>query len=170
MKEFIEKLIGRLEEEKSLVPYNRLLDTIEDKPKEVGQLMTYQRVIEIVNQLAEEYNNSNDSMEIQIAKNYAKWLTKCGVNITEKWETATAQAYALNEAYMRGMQDERDRFAELQEEYNNDFCEWKISEYGDYWKPNCCDDVYYLLGVRKFEFCPYCGKKIKIAPYQPKGE
>ena len=56
MKEFIEKLIGRLEEEKRLVPYNRLLDTIEDKPKEVGQLMTYQRVIEIVNQLAEEYN------------------------------------------------------------------------------------------------------------------
>ena len=57
MKQFIEKLIERLEEEKSLVPYNRLLDTIEDKPKEVGQLMTYQRVIEIVNQLAEEYNN-----------------------------------------------------------------------------------------------------------------
>ena len=57
MKEFIEKLIGRLEEEKRLVPYNRLLDTIDDKPKEVGQLMTYQRVIEIVNQLAEEYNN-----------------------------------------------------------------------------------------------------------------
>lgn len=57
MKEFIEKLICRLEEEKRLVPYNRLLDTIEDKPKEVGQLMTYQRVIEIVNQLAEEYNN-----------------------------------------------------------------------------------------------------------------
>ena len=57
MNEFIEKLIGRLEEEKRLVPYNRLLDTIEDKPKEVGQLMTYQRVIEIVNQLAEEYNN-----------------------------------------------------------------------------------------------------------------
>jgi len=51
---------------------------------------------------------------------------------------------------------------QLAEEHNNDFCEWKIGEYGDSWKPNCCDDAYYLLGVRKFEFCPYCGKKIKV--------
>ena len=27
-----------------------------------------------------------------------------------------------------------------------------------------------ITSVRKFEFCPYCGKKIKVAPYQPKGE
>ena len=39
MKEFIEKLIGRLEEKKDSVPVNRLLDNIiKDKPKELGQL------------------------------------------------------------------------------------------------------------------------------------
>ena len=58
MKEFIEKLIGRLEEKKDSVPVNRLLDNIiKDKPKELGQIMAYDNAIEIVNQIAEEYNN-----------------------------------------------------------------------------------------------------------------
>ena len=64
MKQFIDKLIERLEEEKSLVPYNRLLDTIGDKPKEVGQLMTYQRVIAIVNQLAEEHKDDIQTIDV----------------------------------------------------------------------------------------------------------
>ena len=101
MDEFVKKLIGRLEE----VSYNHFDLKLSDAK-------------EIVNQLAEEYNNSNDSMEIQIAKNYAKWLTKCGVNVTEKWLTATEQEYALNKAYIRGRQDEIDKFAEWQNEHN----------------------------------------------------
>ena len=76
-----------------------------------------QNQIDRLEQLAEEYNGSNDSMEIQIAKNYSKWLTKCGVNVTEKWITATEQAYAPNEAYIRGRQDERYKFAEWQNEH-----------------------------------------------------
>lgn len=109
MKEFIEKLIERLEETPELLIRSN------------GKLHKYiscDEVSNIVNQLAEEYNNANDSMEIQIAKNYAKWITMCGVNVTEKWETATQQASALNEAYMRGRQDERDRFTEWQDEHN----------------------------------------------------
>ena len=94
------------------------------------------------------------------AKNYAKWLTKCGVNVTEKWLTATEQASALNEAYMRGMQDERDRFAELQEEYNNDFCEWKKKNSNEY----VCNAHAEIHDSRVLDWrvCPYCGKKIKV--------
>ena len=102
MDDFVKKLIGRLEE----VSYNHFDLKLSDAK-------------EIVNQLAEEYNNSNDSMEIQIAKNYAKWLTKWGVNVTEKWLTATEQAYTLDKAYIRGRQDEMDKFAEWQNEHNN---------------------------------------------------
>ena len=56
-KEF-EKIIEKLEEEKSNVPVNRLLDDIiKDKPKELGQLIAYNKAIEIVKQEAEQYNN-----------------------------------------------------------------------------------------------------------------
>lgn len=55
MKEFIEKLIGRLQEEKDKVPVNRLLDDIiKDKPKELGQIMAYNKSIKMVKELAEE--------------------------------------------------------------------------------------------------------------------
>lgn len=64
-KEF-EKIIEKLENAKSNVPVNRLLDDIiKDKPKELGQLMAYNKAIEIVKQEAEQYNNGfNDIVEI----------------------------------------------------------------------------------------------------------
>ena len=57
---------------------------------------------------------------------------------------------------------------QLAEEYNNDFCEWKDDAIGIFHIKTSCGhsiDVNYV-----YEFCPYCGKKIKIAPYQMKGE
>ena len=58
MNKAFEKILERLEEEKSNVPVNRLLDDIiKDKPKELGQLMAYNKSIEIVKQEAEKYNN-----------------------------------------------------------------------------------------------------------------
>ena len=61
MKEFIEKLIGRLEELKSLVPVNRVLDNIiESKPKELGQLIAYEKSIKAVNELAEEFGKDTN--------------------------------------------------------------------------------------------------------------
>ena len=58
MQEVFEKIIQKLEDAKSNVPVNRLLDDIiKDKPKELGQLMAYNKAIEIVKQEAEEYNN-----------------------------------------------------------------------------------------------------------------
>lgn len=58
MNKVFDKIIEKLEEAKSNVPVNRLLDDIiKDKPKELGQLMAYNKAIEIVKQEADQYNN-----------------------------------------------------------------------------------------------------------------
>lgn len=45
----IDKVVRQLEELKSQVPVNRILDDIiKDKPKELGQLIAYGKAIEIV--------------------------------------------------------------------------------------------------------------------------
>ena len=45
----VDKVVKRLEELKSQVPVNRILDDIiKDKPKELGQLIAYNKAIEIV--------------------------------------------------------------------------------------------------------------------------
>ena len=51
---------------------------------------------------------------------------------------------------------------QLAEEYNNynDFCEWKTDSWGLFPIKTSCEnslDVNY-----GYEFCPYCGKKIKV--------
>ena len=68
MKSVFEEIIAKLEEYKSSVPVNRLLDDIiKDKPKELGQLMACNKAIEIVKQESEKYtstehiNSSSDS-------------------------------------------------------------------------------------------------------------
>ena len=119
MKEFIEKLIGRLEELKD--------DVVDDKcPVEKNSReceMEYAcetcyltKAINIVNELAEEYRNDK---VCQTAIMYAKNLHKYGIQIDSIWETATQQSMALNQAYMRGRQDERDIFDEWQEKHIN---------------------------------------------------
>mgnify|MGYP000716947560 CR=1 FL=1 len=45
----VDKVVEQLEELKSEVPVNRILDDIiKDKPKELGQLIAYNKAIEIV--------------------------------------------------------------------------------------------------------------------------
>lgn len=118
MKEFIEKLIGRLEElnqsqiekyTKSLCDGN--LDCVYDKTDiEDTKVKTTYEIIQIVNQ--------------------------------------------------------------LEEEYNNDFCEWKQHEREiDVYFTECGQAHIFVDGnpeENNHVFCPYCGKKIKIAPYQSK--
>ena len=43
-------------------------------------------------------------------------LTKYGVDVSDKFETATGMNYALNQAYLRGRQDEIDRINRLRKE------------------------------------------------------
>ena len=101
MKEFVEKLIERLEENQNIV-----MHFFREPPK---QTVDFPKALEIINQLAEEYNN--------------------------------------------------------------DFCEWTYDEFEEKWQTDC--EVLFALNDSDREithYCPYCGKKIKIAPYQPEGE
>ena len=53
---------------------------------------------------------------------------------------------------------------ELAEEYNNDFCEWKFTKSvvnGGYFYSSGCNHKRFS-DLHNFEFCPYCGKKIKV--------
>ena len=141
MNEFIEKLICRLEEK----VVNRTFDeSIKTKN------LAYKEAIKIVNQLAEEYMTCYKS------------CTEC-------------EAYDKEKNYCPKWCDViKNTAKELAEEYNNDFCEWKKvfdDDVDSQYKPLCSEDGFIdITGYFDYEFCPYCGKKIKIAPYQPEGE
>lgn len=74
--------------------------------------------ISIVKQVVEEYKKDVIN---QIAESYAICLEKYGVDIMEKWETATQNAFAMEQAYLRGRQDERDKFDKWREEYGDEW-------------------------------------------------
>lgn len=63
---------------------------------------------------------------------------------------------------------------QLAQEYNNDFCEWKQHEREIYVYFTQCGQAHIFVDGNPEEnnhvFCPYCGKKIKVAHYQSKGE
>ena len=57
----MQEVFEKLEDAKSNVPVNRLLDDIiKDKPKELGQLMAYNKSIEIVKQEAEQFGTDTN--------------------------------------------------------------------------------------------------------------
>ena len=51
---------------------------------------------------------------------------------------------------------------ELAEEYNNDFCEWKPYKSEFYSYKSKCNALFPRKCGDEYEFCPYCGKKIKV--------
>lgn len=84
MQEVFEKIIEKLEEEKSKVPVNRVLDDIiKDKPKELGQLMAYSESIKVVKEVAKEYNNGWISVEQDMPKEHDSMFAK--LKDTDKW-------------------------------------------------------------------------------------
>ena len=50
----------------------------------------------------------------------------------------------------------------LAEEYNNDFCEWKPYKSEFYSYKSKCNALFPRKCGDEYEFCPYCGKKIKV--------
>ena len=58
---------------------------------------------------------------------------------------------------------------QLAEEYNNGVCEWYKVKNGNAYKCHTHAEIHDSR-VLDWCVCPYCGKKIIIAPYQPKGE
>ena len=98
----VEKVVDELEEAKGNVPVNRLLDDIiKEKPKELGQLIAYDKAIKIVKQ--------------------------------------------------GGVAD--------------DVCKWKLcDEEANVYDTSCRNPHILIEGTPKennYEYCPYCGKKIK---------
>lgn len=64
--------------------------------------------MQIVDQVEKEFYKENPIFKYALL--YAQHVMKYGIDISEKWETTTQNAAALNEAYMRGRQDEREKF------------------------------------------------------------
>ena len=105
MKEFVERLISMLEEAK--YPSTDLKQgVIVNEIQQTDEVVLFNRAIQIINQLTEEYYNDKVN---QTATAYAANIHMFGVDVTEKWNTAIEQTEALNKAYLRGRHDERIR-------------------------------------------------------------
>ena len=62
---------------------------------------------------------NRESLIEKYAKEYAKSLIMYGVDISEKYETAAQNSFMLEQAYIRGRQDERDKFEEYKEKQSS---------------------------------------------------
>ena len=69
MKEFVEKLIGRLEED-----YKPDIECFESKDDYEVSITRYNRLLNIVNQLAEEYNNGWIPVEQKLPEENGKYI------------------------------------------------------------------------------------------------
>ena len=188
MKEFIEKLIGRLEEEKNTA--YKTYETFEMKV-DLGRAFGIEKSIEIVNQLADEYeecfNLCSENCEVyDKEKHYCpKWCKVIRETVEELKEEyfknamidgqycfqtcgATEHCKECNRLG-NGSIDYYENYDVLAEEHNNDFCEWKFETTGIVWHCNGCEtyNLPYAMNLRiiadDFECkCPHCGKKIKV--------
>ena len=56
----------------------------------------------------------------------------------------------------------------LAEEYKGGCCEWKQEDHEDVYATECGEVHIFIDGSpidNNHTYCPYCGKKIKVAPY-----
>jgi len=127
MKEFVEKLIKRLEEKADFFGTPSM-----GSLQKFGYCMGIEDAILIVNQIAEEYKQDITFQYVQLQTDILK---RMGIDISCKWETATQQTHALNEAYMRGMQYERDKFTRWQDEQKGGWipCSERLPEKRDWY-------------------------------------
>ena len=109
MKEFIDKLISRLEEIKS----DNFASAVLNEPYSMGICHTIEKSIKIVNQLAEEYNNGWIPCEMELPKVSNSYLvTKmCENEDNPIYETAH-EIFWTNDGKWDCERDE--------------YCEWKV--------------------------------------------
>ena len=149
MKEFVEKLIGRLEEYQE----NNTFCKSEDD-YELGIFNTCEKAIEIVNQLAEEYNNKDCSQcsrrswyqkgyadaEKKFAEEYKSKHNDSDLMIVESLPSLYPMKEFEKEALQRVIYG-------VKKECNNDFCEWsKQGGYNFYLHKTSCgtEDTFML--------------------------
>lgn len=116
MKEAFEKIKERLEEETYDMEiceeqFDANSPYFIDVPYKMVKL---EDALSIVSEVEAEYMKNP---MYQYAMVYAKNLVQFGVDVRENWDSAVAQSMALNQAYIRGIEDERKRIYEA--EYGN---------------------------------------------------
>lgn len=79
MKEFIDKLIGRLEQERKIA-YNTYMNY--EMNVDLGRSFGAERAIDIVNELAEEYKLFGNSEQVKVSEMPTGWKE----NIIERFE------------------------------------------------------------------------------------
>ena len=135
MKEFIDKLIDRLEKEKSEAVASIVI-------------WAYSKVIRIVNELAEEYVKT-PAPDHPIPIDTQQYIAELEYKVKDK----DCSKCSRRSWYQIGYADAEKKFAE-------EFCEWKRQGgYNFYLHKTSCgtEDTY----DDSYKFCPYCGKKIK---------
>ena len=97
MNKAFEKILERLEENKSIIPVNRVLDDIiKDKPKELGQLMAYNNSIKIVQEVAEEYKdkpNIIDGLKIFLQEKFNYCAEQAEMNLEAECNSEIASCF-----------------------------------------------------------------------------
>lgn len=136
-----------------------------------GIAKDYKEAADIIEELSAKLASANMERSEQYCKGNSEFVEKLIGRLEEKQD----EYFHGKSDYEEGKYNAYDEVAQivnqLAEEYNNDFCEWKkvvidstelIREPHRMYLFKDSDD--------KWEYCPYCGKKIKVAPYQPKGK
>ena len=89
MKEFIEKLIGRLKEELMQASKDmQISEVYEDVQAYGGKYLAFDKALNIVNQLAEEYNNESVKGDLISRSTLIEEIWKRSKDATSEWETA----------------------------------------------------------------------------------
>ena len=139
MQTVFENIIEKLEDAKSNVPVNRLLDDIiKDKPKELGQLMAYNKAIEIVMQEAEQYYVMIDGEYCFQSCGCTEMCGKCSRianGDTDYYESICAFSEQTNADRIRSFSDEE--LAEFIEQVSTDSMEtisFGTKDYEEIWE------------------------------------
>ena len=158
MKEFIDELISRLEKEKRSL-FNTMAGVTNSNIN--NQICGLDKAIKTVNQLAEEYKHC-DFCYLGSPCEYQNPEISCEKCIEYDTEEHCCPKFCKVIT---------DTIQEMKEEHhNNDFCEWTEISVGGIIAVKEPHRMKLLNCDHEQKFCHYCGKKIKIAPYQPKGE
>lgn len=125
----IYKIVNQLAEE-SNKKYEPTMDLIEYGIKGYNHHLKEQYRSGYYDAKRELLGPSDSERVDNLSKQIAVYLTKYGVNITEKLDTAVRNTYALDQAYLRGRQDELNKFIKWREAQGEGwtFCDEMLPE------------------------------------------
>lgn len=116
MNKAFEKILERMDEASVLRANSKEYFNNPQNGEYVDDVVLMKDAVKIVQEVAEAYKKD---IIYNLAEMYAQNMFVYGVDITKVWETATQQSYALEQAYIRGRKNERDKFNELRKEYKS---------------------------------------------------